>query len=64
MPVSSSITWTAAQLRRLPPQQRDAILAEAAAAAEQDYRDDSALTDFNAFDKDDLHGDSADAQSQ
>jgi hypothetical protein len=54
--------WSAAELRRLPPDQRDAVLAEAAALAEPDYRDDAELTAFEAFGEDDLHGDSSDAQ--
>jgi hypothetical protein len=56
--------WTAAELRKLPPEQRDAILEEAAARAEEDYRSDPALTAFEAFGKDDLHGESADAQTR
>lgn len=51
--------WTAAELRRLPPPQRDAILASAAATAEPDYRNDPALTAFDAFAEEDLHGDSS-----
>ena len=51
--------WSAAELRHLPPSQRDAILASAAAAAEPDYRNDPALTDFDAFAEEDLHGDSS-----
>ena len=53
--------WTAAELRRLPPEERDAILAAAAAAAESDYRHDRDLTDFEAFGENDLYGDSSDA---
>ncbi len=53
--------WTAAELRHLPPQQRDAILAAAAAAAEAEYRSDAALTAFEAFGEEDLHGHSSDA---
>lgn len=51
-------SWSAAELRRLPREQRDAILEAAAAAAEPRYRHDPALTDFEAFGPDDLHGDS------
>ena len=50
--------WTAAELRKLPADQRDAILAAAAAFAEGIYRDDSQLTDFEAFGEEDLHGES------
>ena len=56
--------WTAAELRRLPPAERDAILAAAAAAAERDYRTDPELTAFDAFGEDDLHGESADAEAR
>jgi hypothetical protein len=48
-------TWTAAELRKLPPAERDAILS-AAARAEAEYRNDPALTDFEAFGEDDLLG--------
>lgn len=50
--------WTASELRKLPPDQRDAILAAAAALAEQEYRTNRELTAFEAFGKDDLHGES------
>ncbi len=49
--------WTAAELRQLPSQERDAILAAAAIDAEVDYRGDSALTDFEALGDQDLYGD-------
>jgi hypothetical protein len=54
--------WTAAELRRLPPDQRDAALAAAAERAAPDYTHDRALTAFEAFGPEDLHGDSADAR--
>jgi hypothetical protein len=54
--------WTAAELRRLPPAERDAILAAAAERAEADYRRDRDLTDFEAFGEEDLYGDSSDAR--
>jgi len=56
--------WTAGELRRLPPEQRDAILAEAAALAEEVYRDDPELTAFEAFGKDDLYGDSSSTETR
>jgi hypothetical protein len=56
--------WKASELRKLPPEQRDAILEAAAARAEEDYRNDRELTDFEAFGKDDLHGDSASTQAR
>jgi hypothetical protein len=49
--------WTASELRKLPREQRDAIMKAAAALAEDDYRNDTALTAFEAFGKDDLHVD-------
>jgi hypothetical protein len=49
--------WTAAELRKLPPKERDAILEAAAGSAEQEYRTNRELTAFDAFGKDDLHGD-------
>jgi hypothetical protein len=48
-------------LRRLPAEQRDTILA-AAAAAEEEYRKDAALTAFEAFGEGDLHVNSSDTQ--
>ncbi len=50
--------WTAAELRSLPAEQRDAILQEAAALAEDIYRNDPQLTDFEAFALEDLHAES------
>ena len=50
--------WTAAELRKLPPQQRDAILEEAAARAEPEYRNHPELMDCEAFGKEDFYGDS------
>jgi acyl-CoA reductase-like NAD-dependent aldehyde dehydrogenase len=40
---------TPAKLRRMPREQRQAILAAAAELAEQDYRADKELTGFEAF---------------
>jgi hypothetical protein len=56
--------WTAAELRRLPPDQRQAILEAAAARAEVDYRDDPELTAFDAYGKEDLHVESANTQTR
>lgn len=47
--------YSAAELRKLPPIERDAIL-EAAAMAEHDYRHDSELTAFEAFGPKDIYG--------
>jgi hypothetical protein len=56
--------WTASELRKLSPEQRDAILEAAAIRAEEDYRNDRELTAFEAFGKDDLYGDSASTQTR
>jgi acyl-CoA reductase-like NAD-dependent aldehyde dehydrogenase len=56
--------WTAAELRKLPARERDAILRAAAALAEQEYCHDAELTAFEAFGKDDLHGESASAETR
>jgi hypothetical protein len=56
--------WTAAELRKLPPAQRDAIMEAAAALAEEDYRNDPQLTAFEAFGKDDLYGESSSAETR
>ena len=56
--------WTAAELRKLPPEQRDAILEAAAALAEEDYRHNPQLTAFEAFGKDDLYGDSSSTETR
>ena len=56
--------WKASELRKLPPEQRDAILEEAAMQAEEDYRNNPELIAFEAFGKDDLYGDSANAQTR
>jgi hypothetical protein len=56
--------WTAAELRKLPPEERNAILEAAALLAEADYRGDLQLTAFEAFGEDDLYGDSASAEAR
>ena len=57
--VNTESRWSAAELRRLPVADRDAILSAAAALAESEYRSDADLTDFEAFGRDDLHGTSS-----
>jgi hypothetical protein len=47
-------TFAPAQLRRLPREERDRILREAAKKAESDYRQNLELTDFEAFSEEDL----------
>jgi hypothetical protein len=50
--------WTVAELRKLPAEERDAILEAAAAVAEEVYRNHPELMDFEAFGEDDLYGES------
>jgi len=52
-------TWTVAALRLLSRDQRDAILAAAAASAEDLYRSDPDLTALEAFGEHELYGYSA-----
>ncbi len=56
--------WTAAELLQLPSAERNAILEAAAAFAEQEYRTNAELTAFEAFDKDDLYGDSSSTETR
>ena len=58
LPANSGKCWTAAELRKMPAEQRDAILAAAAALAEVVYRADPNLTDFEAFGEGDMYGES------
>lgn len=62
--VATRHRWTASELRRLPEHERNAILEAAATAVEAEYRDNLELTDFRAFGKEDLHGDSASAETR
>jgi hypothetical protein len=57
-PTARDGAWTASELRKLTPDERDAVLAEAAASAESEYRNNPVLTNFEAFGEDDLHGQS------
>ena len=56
--------WTAAELRMLPAEQRNAILEAQAALAEAEYLNNPALTDFEAFGKDDLYGESSTSETR
>ena len=58
------VRWTAHELRKLPAHERDRILEAAATAAEGEYRTNRDLTGFEAFGKDDLHGDSSDSETR
>ena len=60
--VDLSRHWSAVELRRLPAEQRDAILVAAADQAADEYRNDTALTAFEAFGEKDLHVHSSDTQ--
>lgn len=63
-PTTERRNWTAAELQRLPAEQRDAILAAAAAEAEEDYRTNPELRCFEAFGEEDLYVDSSDTESR
>jgi len=52
-----------AELRKLPEDERNAILEAQAALAEDVYRSDPTLTDFEAFGEDDLRGDISSAEA-
>ena len=54
--------WTAAELRCLPHDERDAVLAIAARYAEREYALGSELTASEAFREEDLHGCSSNTQ--
>ncbi len=56
--------WKVGELRKLPANERDAILTAAALDAEGAYRANPKLTDFEAFGKDDLHGESTPAPAE
>jgi hypothetical protein len=60
----TSKRWTASELRKLPPAERDAIMEAAAALAEEEYRTNRELTAFEAFGKDDLYGDSSSTETR
>ena len=56
---------TAAQIRRLPREKRDAILEASAARALMDYVSDVELTGFDAFaEEEKLHGHASDVRDQ
>jgi len=51
------------ELRKLPLEERNAIIEAQATLAETIYRNDPQLTDFEAFGEEDLHGESSSAGS-
>jgi hypothetical protein len=53
---------SATELRKLPPNERAAILEAQAAIADEVYRTHCELIDFEAFGEEDLHGDSHDTE--
>jgi hypothetical protein len=56
--------WTAEELRKLPLDQRDAILAKQASLLEEEYRNNPELTCFEAFGQDDLYVDSSNTETR
>jgi hypothetical protein len=54
-PIQTALT--ASELRRMPKDRRDAIMEVAATFAEDLYRNDPSLTDFEAFEAEDPDGD-------
>jgi hypothetical protein len=59
---AASPRLTPSELRKLPPEQQDAILAAAAALAAEDYRSDKELTGFEAFSEEELNDDESDSR--
>ena len=58
-PSPVAFATTPSELLRLPPEERDIILEAAAILAESIYRDNPDLTDFEAFEVEDRHGEVA-----
>ena len=56
--------WTAAELRKLSAELRDAILEAAAKLAAEEYRNNPELTAFEAFGEDDLYVDSSNTETR
>lgn len=54
--------WTAEELLKLPLEERDHILAAQAALAEEEYRTNRDLTNFEAFGEGDLYDEYADEE--
>jgi hypothetical protein len=63
-PATTTKNWTASELRKLPPQERDAIMEAAAGLAAREYTNDPELTAFEAFGEDDLHGESSNTEAR
>ncbi len=60
----TSDTLSPTELLRLPRSQRARVLADAAARAEREYRNNPELTDFNAFGEDDLYAEGEDSEAR
>lgn len=56
-PPAASVGISPSELRKLPREQRQAILAAAAERAEEDYRSDRELTGFDAFSEEERNDD-------
>jgi hypothetical protein len=61
-PLIAMTRLTSAELRRMPREQRQAILAAAAEIAEPDYRAGTELTAFDAFSEEELDGDESESR--
>ncbi len=57
MPPVTLARSTPGQLRRMPREQRQAVLTAAALLAEEDYRNDKQLTGFDAFGEEEVDDD-------
>jgi hypothetical protein len=58
------VACSPSELLKLPRAERNAILSRAAAEAEDEYRTNHDLTDFEAFGEDDLYGESQDSEAR
>jgi hypothetical protein len=57
VPPGAATRISPSELRKMPREQRQAILAAAAERAEEDYRSDRELTDFDAFSEEERNDD-------
>jgi hypothetical protein len=62
IPPSGGSHVSPSELRKMPREQRQAILAAAAERAEQDYRSDKELTGFDAFSEEEQDDDESDSR--
>lgn len=61
IPPDTAIRISPSELRKMPREQRQAILAAAAEMAEEDYRSDRELTGFDAFSEEERNDDESDS---